>query len=199
MHVAVKGLLATLCLVLPWSISAQKAPSTSTPAASSGSAAPAVTLRQGIVQFDAKGTLTLVTPSPVPTGGAVHFQYPGETGEAACCRRLPLSAFRKVRLPAGTATDMASGRPVAALRARAPAPDAEMPFLGAAVLGDVQSVTMAPGDGLAARAKDGGTTASTTCISAEGFQVIEKGPSKGKPRTHLYLNLGYEVEDSTCR
>lgn len=199
MRFAVKALVVAMCLVSPgaW---AQKAPvPASSPAASAGP------LRQGIVQFDGKGALTLVTPSPVQAGGEVHFQYPGETGETACCRRLPLSAFKKVTLPAGTATDMVSGQPPVALKARVSQQDADMPFVGAAVLGDVQSVTMAPGDGLAARAKDGASTTSTTCISTEGFQVIEKagavkaGASRGKARTHLYLNLGYEVEESTCR
>ncbi|MFY9476278.1 MAG: hypothetical protein WAQ08_01170 [Aquabacterium sp.] len=196
--------------LVPLGVWAQKASVPASAPAPSPSPSPAAApepLRHGIVKFDGKGALTLVTTGPLPTGGDVHFQYPGETGETACCRRLPLSAFKKVTLPpAGTATEMGAGRPLVAKAARVSAQDADMPFVGAAVLGEVQSVKMAPGDGLVARAKDGRSTASTTCVSTEGFQVIEKAPSgkagaaKGsKGRAHLYLNLGYEVEESTCR
>ncbi|MFZ5526835.1 MAG: hypothetical protein ACOZE7_09280 [Pseudomonadota bacterium] len=205
MSCAVRALVMAVFLV-PLGVWAQKA---SVPAPSPSLAAAPEPLHHGIVKFDGKGTLTLVTTGPLPTGGDVHFQYPGETGETgetACCRRLPLSAFKKVTLPAGTATEMGAGRPPVALSARVSTQDADMPFVGAAVLGDVQSVKMAPGDGLVARAKDGRSTVSTTCVSTEGFQVIEKAsPGKagaakgGKVRTHLYLNLGYEVEESTCR
>ena len=206
MSCAVRALVMAVFLV-PLGVWAQKAAvPASAPAPSSSLAAAPEPLRHGIVKFDGKGTLTLVTTGPLPTGGDVHFQYPGETGETACCRRLPQSAFKKVTLPAGTATEMGAGRPPVALSARVSAQDADMPFVGAAVLGDVQSVKMALGDGLVARANDGRSTASTTCVSTEGFQVIEKAsPGKagaakgGKVRTHLYLNLGYEVEESTCR
>lgn len=206
MRCAVRALAMAVLLVPPgaWAQKASVPLSASAPTPSL--AAAPEPLRHGIVKFDGKGALTLVTTGPLPTGGDVHFQYPDETGETACCRRQPLSAFKRVTLAAGTATEMGAGRPVVALRARVSAQDADMPFVGAAVLGDVQSVKMAPGDGLVARAKDGRSTASTTCISTEGFQVIEKAvPGKagaakgGKARTHLYLNLGYEVEESTCR
>lgn len=154
---------------------------------------PAATLRHAVVQFDGEGLLTLVTTAPAPAQGDVLLQYPGRQGMPACCRRLPLSSFKPVALAPGAATDMVSDQPLVALQARVPKKDAEMPFVGAAVLGDVASARLGRGGGLMATARDGRTATSTTCLSSEGFHVIAKGAA------HLYVNLGYDIEESTCR
>ena len=161
---------------------------------------PSAPLRHGIVQFDGEGSVFLVTAQPAPVQGTVYFQVPNKQGDAACCKQLPVSAFKAIKAPPGTATDEVSGKEPVMLRGKVPRTDAPMPFVGAAVVGDVQSARLAPGGGISAQAKDGRTSTSSTCISEEGFHVMEKGAKAKAPMlTHLYVSLGYEIDETTCK
>ena len=161
---------------------------------------PAAPLRHGIVQFDGEGSVFLVTAQPAPAQGVVHFQVPDKQGEPVCCKQLPMSAFKVLKAPPGTATDEVSGKDPVMLRGKVPRTDAPMPFVGAAVVGEVQSARLSPGGGLAAQGKDGRTSTSSTCISEEGFHVMEKGAkAKGPMLTHLYVSLGYDIDETTCK
>lgn len=189
--------LAALFLSLSLSLGA----CAQTPAASAPGA-----LRHGIVQFDGQGGVVLVTAQPAPARGEVLVQVPDAQGDAMCCKRLPLSAFKVVKAPEGAATDEVSGRPPVMLRGHVARKEVPMPFVGAAVVGDVRSARMSPGGGITAQGQDGRTVSSSTCISEEGFHVMEKAGAaseRGRPGkgllTHLYLGLGYEIDETTCR
>ena len=179
-------ILAALCLGLSLGACAQ------TP--------PASALRHGIVQFDGAGGVFLVTAQPAPLQGDVYFQVPDKQGDAVCCKQLPVSAFKVVKAPQGTATDEVSGKAPVMLKGKVPKKDVPMPFVGAAVVGEVQSARLSPGGGITAQGKDGRASTSGTCISEEGFHVMEKGAkAKGPMLTHLYVSLGYEIDESTCQ
>ena len=161
---------------------------------------PAAPLRHGIVQFDGDGGVFLVTAQPAPVQGDVYFQVPDRQGDAVCCRQLPVSAFKVIKAPEGVATDEVSGKAPVMLRGRLSGQDVPMPFVGAAVVGEVRSARRSPGGGITARGKDGRVSTSSTCISQEGFHVMEKGRgAKGPMLTHLYMSLSHDIDETTCK
>ena len=140
--------------------------------------------------------VSLVVAGPLVAGQTVYFQYPDAMQQPVCCKRLSGHEFVKADGADTLATNEVTGNPPIIYKARLPKLWAEMPFVGAATIG--QSLrTKGVGGQLVAKTRQGHVSSTETCTSQEGVHLIAK---KGKAEvTHLYLGLGYEVEQPTCK
>lgn len=153
-------------------------------------------IQHGIIKLDGAGHASLIVADPMATGQTVYFQYPDAKQQAVCCKRLSAQEFVKADGSDTLATNEVTGNPTVIYHARLPKLWAEMPFVGAATIG--QSLRLANvGRQLVAKTRQGRVTKVETCTSQEGVHLMAR---KGKAEvTHLYLGLGYEVEHPTCK
>jgi hypothetical protein len=152
--------------------------------ASASACASGSDIQHGIIQLDGAGHASLVVAGPLVAGQTVYFQYPNARQQPVCCKRLSVQEFVKADGADALATNEVTGNPPVIYSARLPKLWAEVPFVGAATIG--RSLRT---EGIGMQLE--------TCTSQEGVHLIAK---KGKTEvTHLYLDLGYEVEHPTCK
>lgn len=153
-------------------------------------------IQHGIIKLDGAGHASLIVADPLVTGQTVYFQYPDAQQQPICCKRLSAQDFVKADGADTFASNEVTGNPTVIYHVRLPKLWAEMPFVGAATIG--QSLRPAGvGRQLVAKARQGHVTKVETCTSQEGVHLIAR---MGKTEvTHLYLGLGYEVEHPTCK
>ena len=164
--------------------------------ASASACASGSDIQHGIIKLDGAGHASLVLADPLVVGQTVYFQYPDAKQRPVCCKRLTAQDFVKADGADTLATNEVTGNPPVIYHARLPKLWAEMPFVGAATIG--QSLRPAGvGRQLVAKTRQGHVTSVETCTGQEGVHLMAK---KGKTEvTHLYLGLGYEVEQPTCK
>lgn len=164
--------------------------------ASASACASGSDIQHGIIQLDGAGHAILIVAGPLGTDQSVYFQYPDARQQTVCCKRLSAQEFVKADGADTLATNEVTGNPPVIYHARLPKLWAEMPFVGAATIGQ----SLRPegiGRQLVAKTRQGHVTSVETCTSQEGVHLMSK---KGKTEvTHLYLGLGYEVEQPTCK
>lgn len=164
--------------------------------ASASACASGSDIQHGLIKLDGAGHASLILAGPLRAGQTVYFQYPDAKQRPVCCKRLTAQDFVKADGADMLATNEVTGDPPLIYKARLPKLWAEVPFVGAATIG--QSLR-AEGIGrhLVARTRPGHVTRVETCTSQEGVHLMAKN---GKTEvTHLYLGLGYEVDHPTCK
>ena len=154
-------------------------------------------VQHGIVRLYGDGKALLITEHALRSGDSVLFQYPGPTSRALCCKRLPGSAFKPTDSNQVLATNEIGGVAPTISTANVPMQWATMPFIGAAGAGAITWAKSSKEGGLTILGKRGEMRNSETCVSREGFHLMERGDRELK--THIYLSLGYEIEHATCR
>lgn len=154
-------------------------------------------IQPAIVRLNGDGSAVLVTQKPVKPSDKVFIQYPDRNSRPRCCKRLSGAAFTAEAAPGVVATNEITGEAPIVSKAKVPLKWAAQPFIGAAGAGALRCATSSTMGGLVLRSRTGQTRKSRTCISKEGFHLMEG--SGNRLKTHLYLSLGYEVESPTCR
>ncbi|MDI1259527.1 hypothetical protein [Aquabacterium sp.] len=157
--------------------------------ASASACASGSDIQHGIIKLDGAGHASLIVAAPLVAGQTVYFQYPDAKQQPVCCKRLTAQEFAKADGADTLATNEVTGNPPVIYHARLPKLWAEMPFVGAATIGQSLRAEGA-GRQLFATTRQGHVTSVETCTSQEGVHLMA---------THLYLGLGYEVEQPTCR
>jgi hypothetical protein len=133
---------------------------------------------------------------PLGAGQSVYFQYPNAGQHAACCKRLKASAFIRTDTSNILATNEITGDQALIYSAHIPPHWAEMPFAGAAAIGGGLQTSGSKG-WLVVKTREGRTSRVNTCTSREGVHLIER---EGKNDVaHLYLGLGYDIEQPSCK
>jgi hypothetical protein len=153
-------------------------------------------VQHGIIKLDGAGHAILIVADPMVAGQTVYFQYPGAKHQPVCCKRLAANEFVKADGAGLLATNEVTGNSPVIYSARLPKMWAEMPFVGAATIGQSLRTLGIKGQ-LVAKTKQGQTSRVEICTSQEGVHLIDKN---GKTEvTHLYLGLGYDVEHPSCK
>ncbi len=149
----------------------------------------------GLVSMDGDGNALLVTSRPVPATATIHLQFADAQSQAQCCKRLRGSDLQVSTEQVVAVNKQSDAKPLL-YRAKVPGDWAELPFVGAAVFGDISAVKGGPTH-LLVTGRDGIDSRADLCLSREGVHLIEK--KSGKVAAHLYLSLGYDLEAPTCR
>ena len=153
-------------------------------------------VQHGIIEFDGAGHVVLVVADPLEANQVVYFQFPDAKQQPLCCKRLIANDFVKTDGENTLATNDVTGNPPLVYRARIPKLWAEIPFVGAATVGRKLQAHGVNGL-LVTRTKQGQTSQVKTCTSQEGVHLIDR---KGSTETtHLYLGLGYDIEQPSCK
>lgn len=150
-------------------------------------------MNAAIVRLDGQGSNVLYTAQPIGPGDTVHFQFP-KNDEPTCCRQASGKAATLLT-PDPDATDYISDRKLYRYRLAVTGISTSLPFLGIAVIGDKISVAQDGGTRIKARSQTD-TTELLLCTSQEGVHLV--GRSGEKIASHLYLYLGYDIDNPTC-
>lgn len=125
------------------------------------------------VELRMDGARTLYSTQRLQRGAQVVAQYPDSRGQPLCCVFLRVLG---TRASSNRVSDLRFERPVFAYAL--PGLPAAGAFVGAA---------------LVRPARQGRRPAMpTVCASSEGVHLLQR--SGGRPRAHLYMELGYGVE-----
>ncbi len=149
-----------------------------------------------IVKLDGSGEALLISSAPIAPDATVALQYPDAKQQTRCCRQLRGADLVADADTATLASDELLGTTPRVYKAKVPKDWADMPFIGLAAIG-AKLQAHSRQSWLEVRDGAGITRTATLCTSNEGVHLKES--VKGKPRTHLYLSLGYEVESPSCR
>ncbi len=154
-----------------------------------GTAFAAAPVRFGIAHFDGDGQLKLLMPQALGPSQEVKVQFPDERFATQCCKTIRSSAVKPI-------VDHAHGAPQTFLYlADVPASWATLPFIGMAVTGH-QRIEASGQDRLDVTNLDGTRSEARLCTSHEGVHLTEL---RGRTvATHLYLRLGYDIDEPTC-
>ena len=146
-----------------------------------------------IVKLNQGGPNYLYSTRKLNPGDIVRFQLP-KNDQPSCCGQSKWKAATTVAADPD-AVDYMSGHELYRYRLKASGISTAMPFIGMAVIGSKVSVKQ-DGD-WKIEARQGGTaTELRLCTSQEGVHVVSR--SDGKEVGHLYLYLGYDIENPTC-
>lgn len=150
-------------------------------------------VKAAIVKLNEGGPNYLYSAQKISSGDTVHFQLPKDDQPSCCGQKSGKAVHLLVAEP--DAVDYATERPLYRYRLDVTGISTSMPFLGIAVIGNKVSVEQ--DDVWNILARQGGTTTDLfLCTSREGVHVISQ--SAGKRESHLYIYLGYDIENPTC-
>lgn len=146
-----------------------------------------------ITKLNEGGPSYLYTAQKINPGDSIHFQFP-ENDNPVCCARSRGSVVTLLSSDPD-AVDYVSNRKLYRYRLSTRGISTSLPFIGIAVIGNNVSVAQRGDRQLRVRA---GATATDLllCTSQEGVHVVSR--SNGKESGHLYLYLGYDIENPTC-
>lgn len=149
----------------------------------------------GLVTLDGDGNALLVTDHLIPATATIHLQFADAKSQPRCCKQLRGSDFQTSTEEVVATNKLIDAKPLL-YRAKVPGDWADLPFVGAAAFGDIDSVA---GDStsLLVAGRNGAHARADLCVSREGVHLTAR--QGGKITSHLYLWLGYEVESPTCR
>ena len=165
------------------------------------------------VRANAKGEIRLYSAKPIEGTASVLAQYPGPDGQPTCCKRFKAAEFQRVEEPETIATDEATDEPLLTYLGQLPSGWSRHPFIGTAAVGTgVQAEDRL--HRLEMKQRGAKTLAAELCTSQEGLHLhaapsasgdgrIASGSSdkgdKAEKSVHLYLWMGYEIANPTCR
>lgn len=146
-----------------------------------------------IIKLNEGGPNYLYTAQKISPGDIIHFQFP-EDDNPVCCAQSRGSVLT-LQSSDPDAVDYVSNRKL--YRYRLPTHDMSfaLPFIGIAVIGNNLSVAQS-GDWQLKSRTGASVTELQLCTSQEGVHVVSR--SDGKEISHLYLYLGYDIENPTC-
>jgi hypothetical protein len=150
-------------------------------------------VKAAIVKLNEGGPNYLYSAQKISPGDTVHFQRPKDD-QPSCCGRSHWKAA--TLLPSEPdAVEYDSDRELYRYRLSVTGISTTLPFLGIAVIGNKVDVEQ---DGAwRLKARQAGTKADLLlCTSQEGVHVVSR--RDGKADSHLYLYLGYDIENPTC-
>lgn len=139
--------------------------------------------------------LILITAQKLDPHRDIQLQFPDEQSNIQCCQRLKASQFRPSRKKILVSNALTKGRAFA-YETRLPARWQSDPFIGIAAIGPFKA-TDSQTELLAGNALQGPSLKATLCTSSEGVHLQAR--RGGELQTHLYLWLGYDIADPTCK
>lgn len=146
-----------------------------------------------IVKLDGDGPHYLYSAKKLARGDNIHLQFPTD-GQPACCLNIVPGAASL--LPSDPdAVEFNTSRPLHRYRLTLKGVSAPLPFIGLAVIGRSASVT-ADGHWRLKTTAGASATELSLCTSPEGVHVHSR--SGAKAQDHLYLYLGYDLDNPTC-
>lgn len=146
-----------------------------------------------IVRLDGDGPHYLYSVKKLSRADKIHFQFPMD-GQPTCCRSIAAGAV--TLLPSDPdAVDFTTSRALYRYRLSLKEVSAPLPFIGLAAIGLNTSIAANGHWRLNARTGSSSTDLSL-CTSREGVHVQRK--SGEKTQDHLYLYLGYDLDNPTC-
>jgi hypothetical protein len=146
-----------------------------------------------IVKLNDEGKNYIYSAKKISPGDKVYFQFPRDDAPSCCAR----SDWRSTTSlpPDPDAVDYDTDRELYRYRLVAPGMTSSLPFLGIAAIG--KNLTVAPAGVWQVNVGKGvGSTGLKLCTSQEGVHVVSQ--ADGKSQSHLYLYLGYDIENTTC-
>jgi hypothetical protein len=150
-------------------------------------------MNAAIVKLNEGGPNYLYSAQKISQGDTVYFQIPKDD-QPSCCGQISAKAATLAALDPD-ATDYSSDRTLYRYRINVTGVSTTLPFLGIAVIGNKMSVKQDGTSRIIAR--QGNTTTDLhLCTSQEGVHVVTQ--SAGKQESHLYIYLGYDIENPTC-
>lgn len=146
-----------------------------------------------IVKLNEGGPSYLYSARKLDPGDTIQFQFP-KNDRPSCCGQ---SNWKAATLLAADqdAVDYMSGQELYRYRLKAAGISTAIPFIGMAVIGSKISVKQ-HGDWEIEARQGSVATDLRLCTSQEGVHVLRQ--SNGKQVHHLYLYLGYDIENPTC-
>jgi hypothetical protein len=129
------------------------------------------------VELRMDGARMLYTTQRLQRGAHVVAQYPDSRGQPLCCVSLKVLG---ARASSHRVSDLRFERPVFAYALPGLPVASALPFVGAALVGSSRSERK--------------PAMPTVCASSEGLHLLQR--SAGKPRAHLYMELGYGAQPS---
>jgi len=146
-----------------------------------------------IVKLDGDGPHYLYSIKKLSSGDKIHLQFPTD-GQPACCRNISPGAA--TLLPSDPdAVDFTTSRALYRYRLSLKEVSAPLPFIGIAAIGRNANITV-NGHWRLTTHTDTSSTDLSLCTSTEGVHVQSK--SSVKTQDHLYLYLGYDLDNPTC-
>jgi hypothetical protein len=146
-----------------------------------------------IVKLNDEGHNYLYTPSKINAGDIVYFQFP-KSDNPTCCKHED-GQMATLATPDSDAVDFDSNRTLYRYKLVSTGVSSELPFLGIAVIG--KDLTVTPTGTWRLKAQSASDTHDLIlCTSTEGVHLTSQ--SGGKALSHLYLYLGYDIDNPTC-
>ncbi|WP_273489684.1 hypothetical protein [Roseateles chitosanitabidus] len=151
-----------------------------------------------IVRMNAKGELRLYAPTPLKREDSIWVQEAGSGDDSMiCCRRIKASEFRPVDEEGTIAVDKSTERALLGYIGAMPKDWRHTAFVGIATIGQNLRVK-GEGTHLEVTGAAGKRLSVHLCTSREGVHLIQSAGAAAGASPHLYLWLGYDIEEPTC-
>lgn len=150
-------------------------------------------VKAAIVKLNQGGPNYLYSAQKISPGDTIRFQIP-KNDLPSCCGQSSAKAATLVA-PDPDATDYSSDRQLYRYRLDVTGISTTLPFLGIAVIGNGVSAEQDGTSSILVR-RGSTTTDLHLCTSQEGVHVISQ--RAGTQESHLYIYLGYDIENPTC-
>jgi hypothetical protein len=152
----------------------------------------------GVVQLNTESGSYLYAPQALAPDSKVYFQFQTREGNTRCCLAMPSKSFVSVQ-PDDNASDAITGKP--AHRYKLVGKNGRLgddPSIGIAVIGNAPlRVKQTRPTALDITTPGSALVRALSCTSAEGVHIT--GRNGSQLVSDLYLGLGYELEEATCR
>lgn len=148
-----------------------------------------------ITQVSDEGRLLLITATKLDPNSVVQLQYSAPKSGVACCQRLKASQFKPSKAEVVTGNELTDGEGFV-YEARVPSHWFRDPFIGMAAVGAFKHAR-SQDDLLEGTAMDNKPVRAALCTSSEGVHL--QATRGHQVQTHLYLWLGYDIADPTCK
>ncbi len=148
-----------------------------------------------IIKATNKGKLILISATKLDPRHIVQLQFPDSTHGTQCCQRLKASQF-KLSEEDIVASNELTDSDAFTYESRTPANWPKGPFIGMAAMGDFK-LLRSQDYLIEGRAPDSSHMKATVCTSSEGIHL--HATQGDRLQTHLYLWLGYDIADPTCK
>lgn len=148
-----------------------------------------------IVRMNAKGELRLYASTPLKREDSIWVQVAGPDDDTTiCCRRIKASALRSLEEDGAIAVDKVTENPLHSYIGVMPKDWRHTAFVGIATMGQ-QLRVVGEGSRLDVTDTAGTRVSMDLCTSREGVHLLPAPSGKGP---HLYLWLGYDIEEPSC-
>lgn len=148
-----------------------------------------------IIKVTSKGQLILISGAKLDPRRVVQLQVPDAKHGSRCCQRLKASQFKLSEEDIVASNEMADSEAFT-YESRIPSNWPREPFIGIAAVGDFEPLR-SQDYLLEGRAPDGSPVKATVCTSSEGVHL--QATQRDRLQTHLYLWLGYDIANPTCK